>query len=408
MSDITKKNAIYRFFQNKRSVFKSLQEMDFERNEKRLKSLLEAEDGKLNYPIPVFVPVLLIWLFVILFPLVMIIDPSYMLDNGVNMHGLIGFYVPLIMTALIFQLNQKIFVPRCIFKKHYAAYFIYNTLLVSVALFIREVSLFIVDRSPDDGIAFFFRNYCFSYAKGHFSAWTLISFILLVCFVCVICVVYHIMLRQIIKAFIQREQKRSRVQYELDFLKNQLSPHFLFNTLNNISALIPIDPKRAEKSMTQLSSLLRITLYQTSDEFIPIGEDIEILKKYAELEKLRLDESFDLKIDVQVEDPNFKIAPLIAMPLMENSIKHSIGGQGKNFAHVSIVQQGDSVLFTAENSNHPRKSKNNSGGLGLATFKKRLELTYMNKHEYTVDANEDTYKCTLRLWKTGDSNPQEA
>ncbi len=398
MSDTKKKNALYRFFQNKRNVFKSLQEMDFERNEKRLKLLLETEDGELNYPIPVFVPVLLIWLFAILFPLVMIVDPSYMLDNGVNMHGLIGFYVPLIMTALIFQLNQRIFVPRCIFKKHYVAYFVYNALVVGIALFIREVSLFIVDRSPDDGIAFFFSNYCFSYAKGHFSAWTLISFILLVCFVCVICVVYHIMLRQIIKAFIQREQKRSRVQYELDFLKNQLSPHFLFNTLNNISALIAIEPRRAEKAMTQLSSLLRITLYQTSDKYIPVKEDIEILKKYAELEKLRLDENFDFRFDVDLENPDCQIAPLISMPLMENSIKHSIGPHGKNFAHISIRQQGDQITFEAVNSNNPRKSKSASGGLGLATFIKRLELTYMDKYEYTVESDEKTYRCKLRIW----------
>lgn len=398
MSDTKKKNAFYRFFQNKRNVFKSLQEMDFERNEKRLKLLLETEDGELNYPIPVFVPVLLIWLFAILFPLVMIVDPSYMLDNGVNMHGLIGFYVPLIMTALIFQLNQRIFVPRCIFKKHYVAYFVYNALVVGIALFIREVSLFIVDRSPDDGIAFFFSNYCFSYAKGHFSAWTLISFILLVCFVCVICVVYHIMLRQIIKAFIQREQKRSRVQYELDFLKNQLSPHFLFNTLNNISALIAIEPRRAEKAMTQLSSLLRITLYQTSDKYIPVKEDIEILKKYAELEKLRLDENFDFRFDVDLENPDCQIAPLISMPLMENSIKHSIGPHGKNFAHISIRQQGDQITFEAVNSNNPRKSKSASGGLGLATFIKRLELTYMDKYEYTVESDEKTYRCKLRIW----------
>ena len=398
MSDTKKKNALYRFFQNKRNVFKSLQEMDFERNEKRLKLLLETEDGELNYPIPVFVPVLLIWLFAILFPLVMIVDPSYMLDNGVNMHGLIGFYVPLIMTALIFQLNQRIFVPRCIFKKHYVAYFVYNALVVGIALFIREVSLFIVDRSPDDGIAFFFSNYCFSYAKGPFSAWTLISFILLVCFVCVICVVYHIMLRQIIKAFIQREQKRSRVQYELDFLKNQLSPHFLFNTLNNISALIAIEPRRAEKAMTQLSSLLRITLYQTSDKYIPVKEDIEILKKYAELEKLRLDENFDFRFDVDLENPDCQIAPLISMPLMENSIKHSIGPHGKNFAHISIRQQGDQITFEAVNSNNPRKSKSASGGLGLATFIKRLELTYMDKYEYTVESDEKTYRCKLRIW----------
>ena len=82
---------------------------------------------------------------------------------------------------------------------------------------------------------------------------------------------------------------------------------------------------------------------------------------------------------------------------MENSIKHSVGVTGKNFAHISIVQKGDSVTFIAENSNHPHKSKSKSSGLGLATFQKRLELTYMGRYEYTVEQDSDTYRCKLSI-----------
>ena len=369
MSEKKKQNALYRFLQNKRTIFEDLQEIDFERSEKRLKSLMDSENGLHDYPIPIFIPLLLLWLFIMLFPVVMIIDPGYVLNHEVNVRSLASYYVPLVMTTLIFLLNQKYFVPRCIFNRRYIIYFVCNSFAVGIALFFREVIFFLIDRAPGDGVAFFF----------------------------IICVVYHIILRQIVKAFIQREQKRSKIQYELDFLKNQLSPHFLFNTLNNISALISIDPKRAESSMTQLSSLLRVTLYQTSDEFIPIQEDVKILQKYADLEKLRLDESYDLQFNIQLENPDFKIAPLISMPLMENSIKHSVGVKGKNFAHISIVQKGNDVVFIAENSNNPRKSSSKSSGLGLATFQKRLELTYMGRYEYKVEQDSDIYKCTLTI-----------
>ena len=389
MSEKKKQNALYRFLQNKRTIFEDLQEIDFERSEKRLKSLMDSENGLHDYPIPIFIPLLLLWLFIMLFPVVMIIDPGYVLNHEVNVRSLASYYVPLVMTTLIFLLNQKYFVPRCIFNRRYIIYFVCNSFAVGIALFFREVIFFLIDRAPGDGVAFFFNNYCFSFAKGHFTIWTIISFGFLVSFVCFICVIYHIMLRQIIKAFIQREQKRSKIQYELDFLKNQLSPHFLFNTLNNISALISIDPKRAESSMTQLSSLLRVTLYQTSD--------VKILQKYADLEKLRLDESYDLQFNIQLENPDFKIAPLISMPLMENSIKHSVGVKGKNFAHISIVQKGNDVVFIAENSNNPRKSSSKSSGLGLATFQKRLELTYMGRYEYKVEQDSDIYKCTLTI-----------
>ena len=219
----------------------------------------------------------------------------------------------------------------------------------------------------------------------------------MVSFVCITSVLYNIVLRQTLKAFLQREKKNVELQYELDFLKNQLSPHFLFNTLNNISALITIDPKRAEESMAKLSKLLRVMLYQTSDATIPITEDLDILQKYAELEKLRLDEKYDMKFNIDLEDENFQIAPLVAMPLVENAIKHSVNPNGESFAHISIVQKGNQVTIETENSNFPRKAKSNAGGLGLATFKKRLELLYPSHYKYETQLDGNVYRSKLEI-----------
>lgn len=350
-----------------------------------------------NYPIPSFVPVILAWLFMILFPLVLILDPETYTGSALNLRNTIGFYLPLILAISIFVINQKYLVPKCIFKKHHVKYFIWNSILIGVALSIREIVFFLVDRNPYETWGYFFNTYCFSFVKGHFSIWTIISFALLVAIVCVICVFYHIIIRQVIRAFIMREQKRAELQYELDFLKNQLSPHFLFNTLNNISALIQIDPNRAESSMAKLSKLLRVMLYQTSDDLIPINDDIDILRKFADLEKLRLDENFDFAFDVHIESPAMKIAPLIAMPLMENAMKHSINPNGKSFAHIVIEQKGNQVIFTTENSNFPRKSSSKASGLGLTTFKKRLELLYHDKFEYKTEIVDDIYRSSLKL-----------
>ena len=187
------------------------------------------------------------------------------------------------------------------------------------------------------------------------------------------------------------------LQYELDFLKNQLSPHFLFNTLNNISALIQFDPKRAEESMAKLSKLLRVMLYQTSDSTIPIKEEIDILEKYADLERLRLDASYKLDFTTDLEDENFQIAPLIAMPLVENAIKHSVNPDGPSFARINIKQNGNIVEFHTENSNFPRKKKTNEGGLGLATFKKRLDLLYKGRYEYKTEVVDGVYKASLTI-----------
>lgn len=391
------KKAVTKFFETKRETFEEIQEASFQRSEKLLVDVLKEKVGTINYPFPPFVPIALAWIFIILFPLAFILDPSFTTSLDMSTRKIIGFYLPLLATALIFFINQRVLVRSCIFKKHYVRYFIYNCFLLIALLLLREVALFLTDRSAGEGIAEFFTSYCFSAIKGHFSIHTVITFALMVSFVCVTSVFYNIVLRQTLKAFLQREKKNVELQYELDFLKNQLSPHFLFNTLNNISALITIDPKRAEESMAKLSKLLRVMLYQTSNATIPIKEDIDILQKYAELEKLRLDESYDLKFNINLEDENFQIAPLIAMPLVENAIKHSVNPDGKSFAHISITQAGNKITFETTNSNYPRKAKSNAGGLGLATFKKRLDLLYTSRYTYETGVVDNVYRAKLEI-----------
>ena len=385
------------FIQKTRNKLAVLQEMDFERNENKVRELLKDDRELFQFPIPLFMPTLLIWLFMIVFPLVLILDPSNAFKTSVNMNNLASYYFPLMSTLFIFFLNQKFLVPSLIFKKRYAIYFISNTVLVFAALFTREVVFFFSERASSEGVYEFFTLYCFSFLKGHFGLGTVLVFVILVSLVCLLCVVYHLMVRQIVRAFVLREQKRSELQYELDFLKNQLSPHFLFNTLNNISALIQIDSKRAESSMNKLSQLLRMMLYQVKDKYITLREDVDILQKYADLEKLRLDESFDFVFNVNLENPNVMIEPLLMMPLMENAMKHCINPNGKSFAHVSITQKDNEVHFHSENSNVPRKSGRKNGGLGLSTFEKRLDLIYPGCYEYSVNIVDGIYISDLVL-----------
>ncbi len=401
MSDKTSTNSTENrksFIQKTRNKLAVLQEMDFERNEKKVRELLEDDRELRQFPIPLFVPMLFVWLFMIVFPLVLILDPSSASSVSVNINSLISFYYPLLCTLFIFFLNQKFLVPSFIFKKRYAIYFVCNSILIFAALFVREVAFFLIERTPGEGISDFFELYCFSFLKGHFGLSTVLIFVVLVCLVCVLCVVYHLMVRQIVRAFVLREQKRSELQYELDFLKNQLSPHFLFNTLNNISALIQIDSKRAESSMNNLSQLLRIMLYQVKDKYITLKEDVDILRRYADLEKLRLDDTFDFVFDVNLENPNVMIEPLLMMPLMENAMKHCVNPNGKSFAHISITQKGNKVHFHSENSNFPRKSNRKAHGLGLSTFEKRLNLIYLDSHEYSVRIDDDIYISDLILY----------
>jgi LytS/YehU family sensor histidine kinase len=138
-------------------------------------------------------------------------------------------------------------------------------------------------------------------------------------------------------------------------------------------------------------------LYQTSDKYIALKEDVGILEKYAELEKLRHDDRFDFKFEYELENPDYPVEPLLMMPLMENAMKHCVNPDGKSFVHIKIVQKGDELSFVSENSNFPRKAKPNASGLGLSTFKKRLELMYSGRYQYDARVEGDVYRAELKV-----------
>lgn len=378
-----------------RERLSALQEDQFDKGEKKLAALMQDEAKGRIFPVPTFLLMIMIWTYILSFPLILLLDPSsHMAETGF-FDALTGFYVPLLSTMLIYALNQRLLVPRYFFKKRYAVYFFSNALAFVFVLLCREIVLFMSARGPGEGIAVFLGSYCFRAARDHFTIWTVISFVIILSCICFMCIVISMFSRQIVRSFVVREKKKMALQYELDFLKNQLSPHFLFNTLNNITCLIRIDPSLAESSMGKLSKLLRVMLYETSDKFIELKDDVDILLKYGELEKLRLSESFDFTFETKIEKPHCQIPPLLMMPLMENAMKHCVNPKGKSFAHVRINQSGNEIHFRAENSNFPRKSKPGASGLGLATFKKRLDLLFQGNYTYSTWLEGETYVSDL-------------
>lgn len=392
-----KRNKLRSFWRHIHERLSSLQEDQFDKSERDLAALMNENESRRYLPVPASFLMALVWIFILLFPLLLLLDPSTMADRGVMWNALGMYYVTLLSTMLMFVVNQRYFVPKFFFRKKYVKYFVGNSLVLIFVLFQREVVTFLTSRNSGEGIAEFWGSYCFSAARNHFSIWTIVTFVIVLSAICFLCIMISMFSRQMIRAFITREKNKAALQYELDFLKNQLSPHFLFNTLNNITSLISFDPRLAESSMTKLSKLLRVMLYQTSDKFIELKDDVDILLKYGELEKLRLSEGFDFQFDTKIENPHSMIPPLLMMPLMENAMKHCINPNGNSFAHIRITQDSQKIHFRAENSNFPRKAKPGASGLGLATFKKRLDLLLEGKYSYATWLEGDTYVSDLEI-----------
>lgn len=189
----------------------------------------------------------------------------------------------------------------------------------------------------------------------------------------------------------RREAVKSRTEAELKNLRNQLNPHFLLNTLNNIYALIAFDTEKAQQAVQELSKLLRYVLYDNQQMFVPLIKEIDFIKNYIELMRIRvssqvtIETSFDIKPNSQTP-----IAPLIFISLIENAFKHGISPTEPSFIRIAITETEEQICCNIRNSNHPKTRTDKSGsGIGLEQVSKRLELIYPESYQWEQSLSTD-------------------
>ncbi len=174
---------------------------------------------------------------------------------------------------------------------------------------------------------------------------------------------------------------------ELRNLRNQINPHFLLNTLNNIYALTAIDSQKAQEAIQQLSKLLRHMLYDNQQGEVPLSDELAFLENYISLMKIRLSEAVDISFDVTGVKTNPTVAPLIFISLVENAFKHGISPTEPSFVHINFVADGSRVVCSIENSNYPKTPDDRSGhGIGLQQVQRRLDLAYPGRYAWQKGA----------------------
>ena len=188
------------------------------------------------------------------------------------------------------------------------------------------------------------------------------------------------------------ESERRKTEVELKNLKNQLNPHFLLNTLNNIYALIAFDGDKAQTAVQELSKLLRHVLYENQATYVPLEKELDFIRNYVALMRIRL--SPQVKLSVRLESvPNnaLQIAPLIFISLIENAFKHGVSPVEESFISISITGENDGrVVCEILNSNHPKSNRDKSGsGVGLEQVSRRLELLYAGHYEWLRGESEN-------------------
>jgi len=200
----------------------------------------------------------------------------------------------------------------------------------------------------------------------------------------------------------QREKKELQsqtLQSELKFLKSQINPHFLFNTLNSLYALTLKKSDQAPEIVLKLSEMMRYMLYECNEREVPLSKEINYLKNYLELEKIRQGKKMEINFAMDGEVGHQKIAPLMFIPFVENSFKHGISNQiSAGYVNILLEINQNEVTVTIENSKTasvPSPSGKKSGGIGLVNVKRRLDLLYPDKYDLIIDEDPNTYTVKL-------------
>lgn len=193
-----------------------------------------------------------------------------------------------------------------------------------------------------------------------------------------------------------------RRRIEIKSLKAQLNPHFLFNSLNNIYALIGFAPDRAQQSLHDLSNMLRFMIYDSTAPTVPLEKEIRFISDYIDLMKLRLNDSVSLTYDVAVEgDDSLRIAPLIFLTIVENAFKHS-GPNGKeNFISIRIVLAEGELTATVRNSfasgSSGKSLPSAEAGIGLTNIRRQLGLLYPDAHSLTIEKTDGVFSASISI-----------
>lgn len=197
---------------------------------------------------------------------------------------------------------------------------------------------------------------------------------------------------------LEKQIEAEKKETELKHLKNQLNPHFLFNTLNNIYALIGISTEKAQIAVHELSQLLRYVLYDNEQREVPLERDLLFMKNYIALMRLRLTSLVTLTVKINENDGcGLKIAPLMFVSLVENAFKHGVSASEPSAIFIAIGVEDSTVHCHVENTciNRSPESDKSGGGIGIANLQRQLSIIYPGKHELSTGMRDNKYVADL-------------
>jgi LytS/YehU family sensor histidine kinase len=286
----------------------------------------------------------------------------------------------------LFYLNYLLFIPRFLNRKKYGLY----ALVIAVTLIIYGIDKY--------AFAVMFKADVLQRMKGDTIGF--VSYFLSTLFTSIIFLFLSVVLKFSVDWFlnerIQRDLENQRLSAELAFLKSQINPHFLFNSLNSIYSLAYQQSENTPGAILKLSEIMRYMLYECNDNKVDLSKELQYLQNYIDLQKIRFGNKAYIDFKLEGKVGNQQIVPLLLIAFIENAFKHGIANDSLSPINMVITVDEQYLHFFIQN----RKHSNNTdamGGIGLNNVKRRLDLLYKGKYNLEIRDEIDTYTCELSL-----------
>lgn len=362
---------------------------------------------------------------------IVVLGLPFLISNTENLtFSMVNFFmIPSLLILILFYSNYYLIIRKYLFPKKYAAFILSNVGLLLGCMFILNSNVYrdirrehmqqehirILKELADDES----KKAEYTYLKQrlserkkerqhlgngprkyrHSNMKYMTGFIL----ISVISILTSIGIRSSQHAF-NESNKRKRLENEYlksqnAFLSYQIQPHFFFNTLNSIHALIDISKDQAKQTLIDLSRLMRYVLNATEQDEVSLKKEMDFLKNYCDLMRLRISDEFDFKFEPAFIKPDQVIAPLLLIVLVENAFKHGVSGLDTDYIHISSYSDSKSFTFTVKNSKYDNEVQtSNDSSIGIENLRTRLQLMYPdNKHNLVIVDGKSDYSATLTL-----------
>ncbi len=289
--------------------------------------------------------------------------------------------------AGLVYLNLYYFIPYYLSKKQIFSYFVLLVFATLITTPLELISLFWNMSGYNEA-----RLYLIENQSMHF---------LFMFFITISSTVVKIAKEWLLQERIKRDLENRNLQSELSFLKSQINPHFLFNTLNSLYALTLKKSDKAPEIVLRLSDMMRYMLYESNEKKVSLDKEVESIRNYLELERIRYGDKAEIAFEYSGEAAEkYKIPPLLFIPFLENAFKHGLSNSlSEGYVHVNLMVAEGELQFDIVNSksDDPKDERYYRGGIGLSNVKRRLELIYGNHYYLKLKDSFDKYSVSLNI-----------